>query len=137
VWMQHPELAQHVDAVVANITPFSLRHPYGDALSYVSKSYADLGQLTHKQVWIGETEWPTEGGPHGSALANLDNATNYFAAVEHWARQNKVKMFYFEAFDEPWLGQIEAPFGDHWGVFTSTGILKQGMARGFSPRLVG
>jgi glucan 1,3-beta-glucosidase len=134
VWMQHPELAQHVDVVVANITPFSLEHPYPEALSYVTKSYADLGQLTHKQVWIGETEWATEGGLHGSALANLDNATNYFAQVEHWARQNKVKMFYFEAFDEPWLGKIERGFGDHWGVFTSTGSLKHGMARGFSPR---
>lgn len=131
-WMMHPEVAQHVDVVTANITPFSLGHPYSEALPYLTNSYAAIGQLTHKQVWIGETEWPTEGGLHGNSLANLDNATNFFAEAQHWARQNKVKMFYFEAFDEPWLGQIEAPFGGHWGVFTSTGTLKPGMAAGFS-----
>jgi exo-beta-1,3-glucanase (GH17 family) len=133
VWMQHPELAQHVDVVMANITPFSLGHPYSEALPYLTKSYADLGQVTHKAVWIGETEWATDGGLHGASLANLDNATNYFTEVEHWARQNKVKMFYFEAFDEPWDGKLEPPFGDHWGVFTSDGTLKKGMERGFSP----
>jgi len=131
VWMQHPELAQHVDVVMANITPFSLGHPYSQALPYMTKSYADLGRLTHKEVWIGETEWATDGGLHGASLANLDNATNYFAEVEHWARQNKVKMFYFEAFDEPWLGHIEPPFGGHWGVFTSSGAMKPGMEDGF------
>jgi exo-beta-1,3-glucanase (GH17 family) len=133
VWMQHPELAQHVDVVMANITPFSLQRPYSEAVSYVSKSYADVGRLTHKEVWIGETEWATEGGPFGPSLANLDTATNYFAGIEHWARQNQVKMFYYEAFDEPYEGKIEAPFGDHWGVFTSDGTLKKGMERGFNP----
>jgi exo-beta-1,3-glucanase (GH17 family) len=133
VWMQHPELAQHVDVVMANITPFSLGHPYSEALSYMTKSYADLGRLTQKEVWIGETEWATDGGLHSASLANLDTATNYFAQVEHWARQNQVKMFYYEAFDEPYEGKIEAPFGDHWGVFTSDGTLKKGMERGFNP----
>lgn len=133
VWMQHPELAQHVDLVMANITPFSLEHPYSEALSYLTKSYADLGQLTGKEVWIGETEWATDGGLHGAALADLDTASKYFAEVEHWARQNKVKMFYYQAFDEPYEGKIEAPFGDHWGVFTAEGVLKKGMQSGFSP----
>jgi exo-beta-1,3-glucanase (GH17 family) len=132
-WMEHPELAEHVDVVVANITPFSFGHRYNEAIPYVTKSYADIGRLTHREVWIGETEWATEGGLHGDALANLENATGYFAEVERWARQNQVKMFYFEAFDEPWLGPVEPPFGDHWGVFTNTGTLKKGMERGFAP----
>lgn len=133
VWIQHPDLVQHVDLVMANITPFSYQKPFNEALSYVNTSYAELVNKTHKEVWIGETEWATQGGLFGQALANPETAANYFTAIEKWSRGNKVKMFYFEAFDEPWLGKLEPPFGDHWGVFTKDGSLKEGMDRGFSP----
>lgn len=132
VWTKYPDLSKHVDVVMANITPFSLEKPLEESLPYMMKSYSDLQQLTKKEVWIGESEWATEGGFHGKAFGSLANANKYFADVEHWARQNKVKMFYFEAFDEPWLNGVEPPFGGHWGVFTSDGVMKPGMEAGFT-----
>ncbi|MGD9213108.1 MAG: hypothetical protein PVI90_20165, partial [Desulfobacteraceae bacterium] len=39
--------------------------------------------------------------------------------------------FYFEAFDEPWKADYEGLQGAHWGIWTSNGIMKDGMNRVF------
>lgn len=130
-WFDHPILAQHADVVVANITPFSFHVPYDHALAWFKDRYAKLQQLSGRTVYVGETEWASAGGDFGGSIANQYYATHYFAAIEHWARPNHVGVFYFEAFDEPWLSSTDSKYGPHWGVFTSAGVLKSGMEDGF------
>jgi len=132
-WFDHPVLAQHADVVVANITPFSFHVSFDQSLPWLQDHYQRLQRSTGRTVYIGETEWATDGGyfKPGGPVANLPYATRYFAAVEHWARSNHVGVFYFEAFDEPWLSSADSVFGPHWGVFTSQGIMKPGMGAGF------
>jgi glucan 1,3-beta-glucosidase len=130
-WFDHPQLAQHADVVVANVTPFSFHVPYSQSLAWVQQHYNRLVHATGKTVYIGETEWASEGGSFGGAVANPYNSARYFAAIEHWARPNHVGVFYFEAFDEPWLSQSDSSYGPHWGVFTTSGAIKPGMEDGF------
>jgi GPH family glycoside/pentoside/hexuronide:cation symporter len=132
-WFDNPGLAQHADLVVANITPFSFHVSYDRSMGWLQDRYGRLQRQTGKPVFIGETEWATDGGYFnpGGPTANLYYATRYFANVEHWARPNHVIVFYFEAFDEPWLSKADSVFGPHWGVFTSQGAMKPGMEGGF------
>lgn len=132
-WPLVPELLAHVDAVVVNITPFAAYYAVDKAQSDLQPSYAKMVTFAAgKPIYIGETEWPSDGGIYGAALANPPNAARYFSDCEAWATKNGVQLFYYEAFDEPWLGKVETVFGNHWGIFTSTGVLKPGFEKAFA-----
>jgi len=134
-WLDNPVLGTNTDVVVANVTPFSFAVPYGQALGWFQQHYYALANRYHKPVFVGETEWPSDGGAFcgrtSCAVANAANAAGYFAAIEHWARPRGINVFYFEAFDEPWLQQADSKYGPHWGIFTSAGQMKPGMDQGF------
>lgn len=135
--LANPELMAHEDVVMVNIPPISYQDVIGTdpgpaavqrGLAYVASVYAQLQRAAGtRPVAIGETEWASAGFP----VTTPANAAAYFVGVERWARAHHVPCFYFEVFDEPWLGQFNA-VGAHWGVFTADGTLKPGMAAGFS-----
>lgn len=125
--LQYTSLIHASDVVFANITPFSYKLGLEESLASLKRTYqAVVRAAGGKRVYIGETEWATEGGPFGAAVASPQNAATYFKLVEDWARANDVGVFYFEAFDEPWLTAGDAKFGPHWGIFTGDGTLKPG-----------
>jgi len=120
--LAHPELMRASDLVLANIPPISYGVPLAKSLDYIKSEYAQLVQAAGTaEVGIGETEWPSAG--FGSTI---QDEAKYFLDVETWARAQKVKTFYFEAFDEPWLGQFNA-VGAHWGIWSSNLQLKPGL----------
>jgi exo-beta-1,3-glucanase (GH17 family) len=127
--LAHPEIMQACDVVLANIPPISYGIPPDQALDYIQKTYAQLSSMSGgHEVRIGETEWPSGGDRPlvaGKPFVGPQIAATYFTQVETWARQNNVGVFYFEAFDEPWLGQFDS-VGSHWGIFTSQLTLKPG-----------
>ena len=129
VLLAHPEVMRACDLVLANIPPISYGVPLDKSLDYIKTTYARLvAEAGGSEVGIGETEWPSAG--FGSTVA--DEAT-YFSNVETWARAQALKVFYYEAFDEPWLGQYNA-VGAHWGLWTSDLQLKPGMDQVFAKR---
>lgn len=125
--LAHPEVMRACDLILANIPPISYGVPLEKSLDYITSEYAKLvAAAGPAQVGIGETEWPSEG--FGSTVAN---EAKYFNDVETWSRAQSVKTFYFEAFDEPWLGQYNA-VGPHWGIWTADLQLKPGMETVFA-----
>lgn len=125
--LAHPEVMKACDMVLANIPPISYGVPLEKSLDYIKSEYAQLvAAAGGSEVGIGETEWPSEG--FGSSVSQ---EAKYFADVETWSRAQSVKTFYFEAFDEPWLGQFNA-VGPHWGIWTADLQLKAGMASVFA-----
>lgn len=132
--MDNPTLVSNSDVVVANITPFSYHVPVDKALAWITDVYTKMKAASQgKEVRIGETEWPSTGGEFGKGvIASQENQALFFDQVETWARQNNVGVYYFEAFDEPWLKTADGSFGPHWGVFTSDLVLKAGMDKVFT-----
>lgn len=60
---------------------------------------------------LGETGWPTSGtqpAQPDAALANTQYAQWYYQAMQTWSTQNNLKVFVFEAFDEPWKANTAA-----------------------------
>lgn len=73
--------------------------------------------LSGMPIVIGETGWNAVNVGSLSYRAHPVNQKLYFQALEEWGRQSRVapgpaKIFYFEAFDEPWKGN-----DDKWGLF--------------------
>ena len=125
--LQNTQLIDAEDAVMVNIPPISYGIPIDKTLAYVQTTYSQLVAVAKgKPVIIGETEWPSDGGPDWP-VATPTNAARYFNDIENWARPANVPVFYFEAVDEPYLGQFN-DIGPHWGIFTADLVLKPGMA---------
>ena len=82
-----------------------------------------------KPVHIGETGWATASagfyGENGSKASDEYKQALYYNKVREWTSKNKVKCFYFEAFDEPWKdGHNPKGSENFFGLFTVTGKAK-------------
>jgi len=89
---------------------------YESVIAYMKSLAVD------KPVHIGETGWATISnehyGPDGARAIDEYKSGLYYKHILEWATENKVTVFYFEAFDEPWK-DAENPMGseNHFGLF--------------------
>jgi len=100
------------DVVFVHIYPCFVPVAVDMAVGSMNSSYTQLKNLYKgKEIIIGETGWPSEGGSYGPAIYDLASAVKYQREIRKWAIAEGVKYFYFEAFDKPWEGSKEAKFG--------------------------
>ena len=128
-WLEHPNLAAAVDVIYVHIYPFWDGIPIDNAANYLLEKYSLLkSAYPGKPIVIGETGWPSDGKPRGSAVpgdANQRKYINDFLAV---ASQNNIQYFIFEIFDEKWKVESTYDIGQHWGFYNTDGALKPHMA---------
>lgn len=129
VWLDYPELIDHVDVVMSNYYAYWEGIPVDDAMTYLNNRYQRVvARAKGKNVIVSETGWPGDGDVIGQAVADPANASYYFLNFISWARTEGVDYFYFEAFDEPWKQKYEGVQGANWGIWTSDGTMKEGMS---------
>ena len=96
---------------------------YDSVVSYMQKQGLD------KPVHIGETGWASVSsgfyGEKGSKATDEYKQALYYHKMREWATTNKIKCFYFEAFDEPWK-DANNPTGSEnfFGLITVDGKAK-------------
>lgn len=118
VWVDHPELADHVDFIAAHILPYWEGLPVDAAVDYVVMRYQQLKALfPSKQIVIAEVGWPSNGRQIGGAEASLANQTRFLRRFLDRAEQEGYVYYVMEAFDQPWKRKIEGAIGAYWGVF--------------------
>lgn len=104
------------------------------ALSYAVSQYDSVASYiktlgVKKPIHIGETGWASFSdrhyGPEGARATDEYKQALYYHKMREWATQNKIKCFYFEAFDEPWK-DAQYPNGSEnfFGLFTVDGKAK-------------
>lgn len=104
------------------------------SLSYAVSQYDSVSNYVKslglkKQIHIGETGWASfsneQYGVNGAKATDEYKQALYYHKIRDWATKNKVKCFYFEAFDEPWK-DAENPKGSEnfFGLFTVDGKAK-------------
>lgn len=104
------------------------------ALSYAVSQYDSVASYVKslgvkKPIHIGETGWASASsgfyGPNGSKASDEYKQSLYYHKMREWATKNKIKCFYFEAFDEPWK-DAHNPKGSEnfFGLFTVDGKAK-------------
>jgi GPH family glycoside/pentoside/hexuronide:cation symporter len=77
-----------------------------------------------KKVIITETGWPSKGEKVGAAEPSKINAMKYFIAVQEWAKNQSIELFYFSSFDESWKTKQEGEVGAGWGIWDKNENLK-------------
>ncbi|MBN2293345.1 MAG: PEP-CTERM sorting domain-containing protein [Pirellulales bacterium] len=120
-----PELFDELDGpILANIFPFHEGCHIDDAIDQLKSTYTMICNANpHREIWIGETGWPSAGETVEEAVPSCENAARYLRDCLEWMREDPdVKLCYFAAFDEQWKAPPE--YQANWGVWYGDGNLK-------------
>jgi exo-beta-1,3-glucanase (GH17 family) len=118
-------LAQEVDFIVTHAHPLWNGIVLADAVSWTRRTFTGICALhpSHTVV-LGETGWATRKHDEGEQARLIQGhpgeaeQARFHADVTAWTTDERVPLFFFEAFDENWKGgshpdEVEK----HWGLF--------------------
>ncbi|SEM71858.1 Exo-beta-1,3-glucanase, GH17 family [Pseudomonas sp. ok272] len=119
-WQKHPEIAPAVDFVTIHLLPYWGDYPWDvnvslSQLAAVHDSFK--GMFAPKDIFIGETGWPSEGRQRRSAVPSRVNEATFIRGFVAMAEQQGWHYNLIEAFDQPWKRVSEGAVGGYWGLF--------------------
>jgi exo-beta-1,3-glucanase (GH17 family)/cellulose synthase/poly-beta-1,6-N-acetylglucosamine synthase-like glycosyltransferase len=118
VWLDHPELAEHVDYIAVHMLPFWEGVDVKDAVPFIQDKMQRLEEkFPNKRVIITEVGWPSDGRTREYAVASASNEALFLRRFLHTARQEGYIYYVMEAFDQPWKADNEGSVGSYWGVY--------------------
>ncbi|MFV0436128.1 MAG: glycosyltransferase [Desulfopila sp.] len=119
VWIQHPNLADHVDFIATHMLPYWEGVRLDDAVDYIIDRYNTLTRnFPDKQVVIGEVGWPSNGRKRGGAVASAANEATFLRRFLDKAEEFGYVYYVMEAFDQVWKQtNTEGAVGAYWGVY--------------------
>lgn len=124
IWFVHPELVDAVDFIAIHHYAFWRGFDISIAAQQDVNVYnAVKNEYPKKEIMILETGWPSKGGTVAQAVPSEANQKKFLEDFLLLAKQNDIKYFIFEAFDEPWKKEL-FKVGDHWGLYYSNRKLK-------------
>jgi GPH family glycoside/pentoside/hexuronide:cation symporter len=122
---KRPEIIANCDLVLANCYPFWEGCNIEQAPIYLQKMYDMVKTAAEgKEVIITETGWPDSGENMQSAMPSPENTMKYLIASNEWAKQERIALFNFSSFDEPWKVHHEGEVGQSWGIWDKNENLK-------------
>ena len=120
-------LAAEVDFLGIHTYPAWEEKTIDEALAYTIENMERVhAALPDSPVAILEAGWATVAIEFGDR-ANEESQDRYYRELKEWATAMNITVFFFEAFDEPWKGNPNAPLGaeKHWGIFNVDRTPKQ------------
>jgi GPH family glycoside/pentoside/hexuronide:cation symporter len=124
-FLDKPNLVDACDVILANCYPFWEGAENTFAISYL-EGMMEVTQRAAKgkKVIVTETGWPSTGETVEAAKPSNANAMKYFIAVQEWAKNKNIELFYFSSFDESWKAKQEGAVGAAWGIWDKNEKLK-------------
>lgn len=120
-WIEHgAPLAAELDFIGVHTYPVWEGKGIDDALGYTIENVEDVrAALPGVSIAILEAGWATTAGEFGDRASEA-HQDRYFWELEGWAVENETRVFFFEAFDEPWKGDPNNAHGaeKHWGLWS-------------------
>ena len=124
-FIEHPNLVEACDIILANCYPFWEGCSIDKSSVYLKQMVAGVEQVANgKPVVITETGWPNKGEHTNGAEPSESNAMKYFIATASWVADKEIPMFYFSSFDESWKIHHEGDVGAQWGIWDKNENLK-------------
>jgi exo-beta-1,3-glucanase (GH17 family)/cellulose synthase/poly-beta-1,6-N-acetylglucosamine synthase-like glycosyltransferase len=118
VWLDHPELAEHVDYLAVHLLPYWEGIPLERAMEHIAERMRQLQQaFPGKQIVIAEVGWPSDGRMREAAVASPSNQSLFLRRFLRLAKQEGYLYYIVEAFDQPWKARTEGTAGAYWGLY--------------------
>jgi exo-beta-1,3-glucanase (GH17 family) len=118
VWIEHPELADHVDYIAVHMLPYWEGLSVEKAVDYVVERMNELkGHFPDKRIVITEVGWPSNGRTIKEAVASESNQATFLRRFLARAAEENYIYYVMEAFDQPWKKELEGSVGAYWGVY--------------------
>jgi exo-beta-1,3-glucanase (GH17 family)/cellulose synthase/poly-beta-1,6-N-acetylglucosamine synthase-like glycosyltransferase len=118
VWLQNPQLVEHVDYIAVHLLPYWEGIAVEQAVDYLATRVAELERAyPDKQVVIAEVGWPSAGRTREAAVASTSNEAMFLRRFLQRARDEGYIYYIMEAFDQPWKARYEGAVGAYWGVY--------------------
>jgi exo-beta-1,3-glucanase (GH17 family)/cellulose synthase/poly-beta-1,6-N-acetylglucosamine synthase-like glycosyltransferase len=118
IWLEHRELAEHVDFLTVHLLPYWEGVPADEAVALVTQRTGELtGRFPDRPIVIGEVGWPSNGRSRGAASASRADAEVFLRDFLSAAELLGYDYFLMEAFDQPWKRAEEGEVGAYWGLF--------------------
>jgi len=127
VWIQNPELADHVDFITVHLFPYWNGIDRKDGVTDSIASFKALQQrFPGKHITIGEIGWPSNGDRHEYAYPTVSNEAIFLRDFFNTAKRDGIDDYYvLEAIDQPWKENLgEGRTGAYWGMFNADRQLK-------------
>ena len=118
-WLKHREIYEAVDFITIHILPywedFPIRARHAAAhVDSIRKRVAVA--FPAKEIFVGETGWPSAGRMREGALPSSANQARVVHDILHVAKQQGYHVNLIEEFDQPWKRRLEGTVGGHWGL---------------------
>ncbi len=117
---QEPEVAAAADVLLIHLLPYwddPAPPPLAAAVGQVLAVHRDFSaRFPGKEVWIGETGWPSNGRMRGPAKPSLVNEARFVREFATRAAVTGIRYNLIEALDEPWKRLNEGTVGGYWGL---------------------
>lgn len=118
VWIEHPELAEHVDYLAVHMLPYWEGIAIDSAVDYIEQKMQQLRQrFPDKPIVIAEVGWPSNGRTLRGAVADEAAQAKFLRRFLNKAELENYAYYVMEAFDQPWKRAIEGSVGAYWGVY--------------------
>jgi exo-beta-1,3-glucanase (GH17 family)/cellulose synthase/poly-beta-1,6-N-acetylglucosamine synthase-like glycosyltransferase len=118
MWLDRPDLADHVDYLAVHILPYWEGVDVDVAVDYVVQRVATLQRtFPGKPIVIAEVGWPSNGRTRHGAVASEANEAIFLRRFLARAADEKYVYYLMEAFDQPWKRVNEGAVGAYWGVY--------------------
>ncbi len=121
-WLRHSSLSRYVDYVTIHILPYWEDDPAGmdQAIAHVENVFGKLQKkFPDKEIFIGETGWPSEGRIRETAIPSPVNQAKYLQMFLQLAQNKGWHYNLIEAFDQPWKRGNEGLVGGYWGIYSA------------------
>ena len=119
-WALHwKELSKVVDFASIHTYPLWEGQDIDTALAYSIGNVQEVrDSLPGVSFVITEAGWATVASEFGER-ASEEKQSMYYNQLMDWAKEMNYTIFFFEAFDEPWKGDLKNMIGaeKHWGIF--------------------
>jgi exo-beta-1,3-glucanase (GH17 family) len=118
-WLRNRDIAAAVDFVTIHVLPYWEDWPVsaGGAAAHVAEKRAEAAAaFPDKEIFIGETGWPSAGRMRERALPSPANQARVLHEVLALAKRENFRVNLIEAFDQPWKRRLEGTVGGHWGL---------------------
>jgi exo-beta-1,3-glucanase (GH17 family)/cellulose synthase/poly-beta-1,6-N-acetylglucosamine synthase-like glycosyltransferase len=121
IWIEHKELANHVDFVATHMLPYWEGIHLDSAVDHVISNYNMLTEAhPTKPIVITEVGWPSNGRTRQDAVASPANEATFLRRFLKHAEEQGYIYYVLEAFDQPWKRKnSEGAVGAYWGVYNA------------------